>query len=711
MSETEKPPTKIYTYGLTLPRTNGEAFSRMLRAAHDYYNALLEIERARLRAEDEFWATKGGYLDLVAEARQLELQRFRKDDPQREAHYKRLDEVRAEVRKRRDETLLSSIEPEEARRTIRARELKAQAKELTRKLTNKELVELLDREPDCVSPRRAAQIEFARDAAARGVNPSGKLLNKKLREKGLLKITQHIDDHADAERVRARSYFKVYYGTYGLVHPAVEQAIEKAEWFPAFKRWEGEVGRVGAPVDTLKGLTVSQIHDCFEEVAGAREFKKTGGNTVLQIIPIAKEVRDRRLVSRKGEDSPYRQGMKYPNETRMRICIDSLGREGHGRKPVWVEFGMQYHRPLPEGAKIVAAWVITTQVGTRTHYKLQMQVQDESFKRPKRPCGRATIAVNFGYRSTGRVAFVLDNEGNKNELLVDKHVGRSIDLADKTRSTRDLAANKMRDALFQWRDDVGYPPVFLEGDGEVQIPHWSEDPKRARSVRKRSLGARIDALVDAREVSLSGKMHAIFETWERLRGEGALRKEDELIFGHFREWWIEDRRDIHREANQRVNARGGREIAMRTWAHEICDRAATLLVENTNYAELKLKSNRKPKEELPVEVSTEIARRRDIYAPGRQRQILEEVAKSRGVRVVRLAASGLTQRHHECGFDEPWDAAPSIRHKCARCGIVFDQDENFCVGMFERFSGALPPKPARAPKKPRNRRDLPLEDG
>jgi len=707
---TEKPPTKIYTYGLLQPTKNGHEFSKMCRAAHDYYNALLEIERTRQREEDDFWAKRGGYVDLLDEFRQLEAMRPRRDDPKREEIFARRKELRKKLWELRDVTVDRSLPIEDANRRNRHRELKKAAKAEGRNITDAEISASLDKDPSCVSPRRRAQLEYTEEAKARGVNVSGRGLNQYLRDRGLLKVTQPIDDRAAEDQKRARDHFELYYGTYLLVEPAAEQAIERSEMFPAFKPWRGEVGRVGAPVNTNTGISVEAIHNCFNEdpKTGERTFSD-GGNTVLQIIPIRKEVRESRRVRVKGAPSAHQQGMKFLNQTVMRICVRSEGRVGAQRIPVWVEFPMQYHRDLPPNAKVTAAWVIASQLGTRTVYKLQLQVQDEAFRNPVKPCGRSTMAVNLGYRSTGRVAYALTQDGRYEVMDVKDRVGKCIDEADELRSLRDRDANRMRNDLFEWRDVEAYPQSFLEGDGEKFVPHWSGDEKRRRSVKVRSMKTRIDGLVHARDDSLPTRLRAIYETWERMREQGLLRSVDDRIFKVFREWYIEDKRSQDKEAHQRLNAHGTRELDIYAWAHRLCDEASLILVEDTNYATMKLKSNRRPKEELPVEISVSIARRRDMYAPGRMRKILEQVAVKRGVKIVRLSSVGLTQRHHKCGFDEPWDAMRSIQHKCEGCGVTFDQDRNFCEGLFERYRGTLPAAPARKAGKGKKSRDLPAE--
>jgi len=671
----EKSPTKIYTYGLLPPEHGGEDLMRMLRAGHNYRNALLEVERDRLAETEDFWAKRGRYTELVARVRELEAVRFpRKDDPRRQAHYDLIDDLREKVREKREATIQGSLPAEEGRRRLRSRELKAEAKKRGETLTKEQMTRLLDREPGCVSVRRKAQLDYEAQSRARGVEPSPKGMVAHLRALGLNTITQEIDDRATQKAKKAREHFKVYYGTYLLIEAQVERALEKTQ-FPRFKRWTGE-GRVGAPVDTNFGLSVDSIHDCqFDSKHGWEENR---GNTVLQIDPVG-------VSCAKGF------------HTRARVCVDSRGRSGSKRLSVWVDFRINYHRELPRGAKICGAWINIYTLGTRVKYELQLQVQDDSFQVQPRH-GTGVAAINLGYRSSGRVAYVLSEDGKGRELLVSPRIEASIGRADTSRSDRENSANRMCDMLLGWSSELGFPEAFLVGDGESKIDTWSGSVTR----RSRSLSTRISALKDAREESLSNKLRGILGTWAKLRQDKQTRPSDEATYAAFVEWFHQDKIYQNNEAFTRSGARNYRDQVVRDWAHELCDRYEMLLVDGTDYAKLKMRP--KDKSVMPIENQTEIAHRRDNFAPGNLRSIIEEVARARGVTVDRHDPSGLTQRHHACGWDEPWDAMPRIEHKCAGCGETFDQDANFCVGLFERFRGILPPAPARSPRTSRKNR-------
>ena len=690
MASADKLPTRIYTFGLLPPKSGGEALHRMLRASCHYYNALLEIELWKRKETAKFWAQRGGYSDKLEQLETLNDSVRKTPDDAKPVLYSQIKELELHIRELREAVTMKSLPKEEARRREREKEIKADFKSRKIVLSKSRLMDLLDLEPDCVSPRRRFQLNFSVDSEKRGVKPSGKLLNKLLKEANLIKTTQHIDDQVSIDIERAKKYYGLYYGTYALIDDAVDQALRTSDTFPAFKRWTGE-GRVGSPVSTNEGLNVSSVHDCsFENGTWADK-----GNTVLQIVKIPDEVWEQKTSREKGVDGEPNSSWVRKTRTNMRICVDSLGRANRGRLPVWVEFPIVIHRPLPKNGKIVGAWVSIFMRGNRTKYELQLQVQDETHLHPKKPHGDGTVAFNFGYRSTGRVAYTLDDTNFAQEMTVDPKVEKKIDLADKRRQSRELAANEMRDSILKWSKDCIFPDSFSRNDGKkIIIPHWSGEESRARSYNERSLRKKIELLPLAKDESLSNRLHSVHNEWKFVLAMDSLlsffcgpnslvRPEDKIIFEELNTWTFDDKSIQNHEAGSRFKSRKIRQNQIHVWAHEICDNNSTILIENTNYAKIKrvAKDNRGS---VPVEVITSISRRRDAYAPGNTRKIIEEVAKARGLEVKKINPANLTRIHHACGHDAPWDASVSIEHECEKCRVEFDQDRNFCEGMLIR---------------------------
>lgn len=663
--------TRIYTYGMLPPTSGNDDLEKMLKAGHNYYNALLEIERDKQAKLEMFWAHRGGYVETLRGLQQLEAstRKLDKEDPERETAWATVKVLRKDVGELRQRAIKAAIPPEDSRRIERRKELVKEAKDVNRVLTAKQLTDLLDAEPDCVSPRRALQIKFAAEAEERGVGVSGKKLNQALREASLVRVTQEIEDEAARQQVRARNYYGVHWGTYLLVHDAVEQALKTAETFPRFKRWTG-FGRVGVPIMTGKGINPDAV---YSDVAG--------GTCPLRIQAVPSEA----YALTRGE-------RKRATRTVVRVVVNTTGRNGN---KCWVTFPATLHRPIPPDARIVGAWIKISPFGLRSkRYQLQLQIQSASFDTSTRKSGSGTTAVNFGWRASGRVMVALHSSGKFTEFKISPQIAEKINRADEVRSKRDLAANAIRSALFSWLGECGVPPIFEKVVDPVLRHHWSGQEERDTTFQPPTTHERIKLLKLTHETNLPTRLHTLHEIWDPHHLAKDTRPEDQIIFGHLREWAIEDKNLYREEVGLRRHAALGRKQQLTLWANAICDETAHVLVENTNYAKMKIKATEK--EKVPVEVHVAMNRLEDICAPGETRSTLEEVCKKRGVKVTRVDPKDLTLIHHRCGFKHAERARP-IRRTCENpdCSGTFDQDYNFCVGLFERSGDPTKPSFAR----------------
>jgi hypothetical protein len=634
----------------------------MLRAGHGYYNALLEIEKRKQTALTAYYAEQGGYTAELETVRQKEeeARKMRRDTPGREEFFKELSKLRKELFAKEKVSKQALLSPEDRLRAQKSAELKASAKAQGFELSAEDLTLALDAIPGCVSPRRAARLAFERDAAARGVKVSGKAFNAQLRAKGLMADAQVFEDAAHAEVLKAREFFGIHFGTYRLVNDAVEQALATAEIYPRFKRYDG-TGRVGIPIDTNKKLPVSRLHACSRDAEG----KWSGDTNILRILPVDS-----------GVYSLPRGEQRKACRTRALVCVGTKN-----KLPQWVEFEMMLHRPLPEDGKVVGAWIKVSPHGTGVRYDLQLQVQSVTFDVPDRSHGDITVAVNFGHRASGRVCYALDNQGRGKELLLPAELVTLRKKADEIQAARSAANNLIRESLLTWVREVAPPEAFLEKKEEIATDFRGVE----RAVKYRSMVERIHALVHAEE-SLGKRLMGIYHAWRSLREKGIVSGHA-VIFGHLQEWAIEEKRNTWAENGTRKNIRARRKEMSIKWAHELCDHAKTILVENTNYAVIKRREN--GSDQLPVEVNEYIRYIRDICAPGEQRLVLETIAKKRGVLVRRVDAKNLTVLHHACGHKRERAVSDKIKVECPGCGVVHDQDRNFCEGLFARAGEQL----------------------
>src|SRR6185295_12214865 len=137
------------------------------------------------------------------------------------------------------------------------------------------------------------------------------------------------EESAKIRLKKARSECGVYWGTYLLQEQAADQA-RKERTPPKFVRWCGE-GRVSVQIQ--KGIHLAEVW---------------GADTQIQIQPVHPDAWDRSGATRRGVRRRLSRTV-----LRLRVGSDGAG----NRIPIWAEWRMVMHRPIPDGARIKVATV------------------------------------------------------------------------------------------------------------------------------------------------------------------------------------------------------------------------------------------------------------------------------------------------------------------------------------------------------------------
>jgi hypothetical protein len=219
----------------------------------------------------------------------------------------------------------------------------------------------------------------------------------------------------------ARAACGIYWGTYLQIEAAMD-AARRSPMDPHFRRWTGE-GSVA--VQCQGGLAVADL--------------LAGGDTRIQIDAHAQPV-------------PGRGGKPRP---RVRLRIGST----ETRDPVWGEWPVILHRPLPVDARLKGAKVIRRRLGPKDEWSLHVTLEWPADQRPvdAESCGAGTVAVDLGWRQdadTLRAGGWTDGE-TSGEIHLDPAVRAMLRKAADIRSIRDQRQNDIRTALVAWRDSVG----------------------------------------------------------------------------------------------------------------------------------------------------------------------------------------------------------------------------------------------------------------
>lgn len=366
-------------------------------------------------------------------------------------------------------------------------------------------------------------------------------------------------DAAFREQCKAlRAACGVYWGTYLLVEAAFETSCQTSKEPPRFKRWEGE-GSLGVQIQ--------------------------GGMDAADIFGVDRRIRVK-PVDPAAWSSPVRGERRRLSRTTLQLRVGSEGRD-----PVWAEWPMVMHRPLPEGARVKVAKVIVRQHAGWPRWVLQLTLETET---PALKRGEPVCAVDLGWRSRkskGLRAAMWGDYAGEQEYLVEREISDALDYADSIRSIRDQGMDAMREALV-----TIYPGCR----------QWKSPQRFVRLLRTRPLPEGVQEIVEP--------------------------------------WYHRNRHLWQIETGVRRGALLRRRESIRIWAAALADKYSTVILEDFRLTDV-----------IPKVRDPKAPRQRVVVAPGILRQQLISACAARGVAVVRVPCEHTTTDCHRCGHREEWD--------------------------------------------------------
>lgn len=433
-------------------------------------------------------------------------------------------------------------------------------------------------------------------------------------------------DELDARAVELEKLYRsergCYWGTGGLIEDAVK-AAKKSSGDPQFVRWRGrgENGRVGVQIQG--GMSADELF--------------SNADTRLQIDPVD---------PRAWDDETPRGERRRLSRTRLRLRIGS-----EGRTPVWSEWDVIMHRPLPEGAVIKRAWCKRRKVGTRYKWDLQLTLDlgEQEGVEHEAPGTVAGIDIGWRRREDGlRIAYVA-TDSDHHELLLDNERLAEFDVPRQLRATRQKEFDAFRGLLVDWIEgDLDLPAWFL---GELSHLEQWRSPNRMRDFVWR---------------------------WSRERFAG-----DEDVFELADVWRRQDRHLLQWEEGHRDRVLKRRRETCRLWAKKLCARFATIVIEDVDLSQLARRAQPEDVDEAPAEAR----RLRTVAALSEFVSALEMMAPKVGTEIVRAPAEYTTIACHVCGEQCEWDAAAALWHTCEHCGAEWDQDHNAARNLLKIHEG------------------------
>lgn len=536
-----------------------------------------------------------------------------------------------------------------------------------------QLVVKLDQARDAISLTRAAARARGESAAqrevARDLRAQIKLLRAQAREARSRiaadpEIAARIEEanEAAAEKTRiARAASGLYWGTY-LINESAMAAARTSITPPEFVPWRGE-GR--ASVQLQGGIDASELH---------------GVDTQIQIVSCPPRPGIRRRLGRSSI---------------LRIRVQSDER----KKPIWAEFVMIEHRPVPKMARVKIATVsLRRRGGTSWAWRLHLTVDVSACASPTRASAtpnearQTAVALNLGFarRPDGglRSGYLVGIDGMEKEVLAQKSDAHrpartgssqlhhpsgatrpsasrwtqdSLEKADAIRSQRDRDLDAMRATLCAWK-----------AANEDILPEWFAE-------KTQHLGAWRSA---ARFAALTFRWR---EGWFEGGDDG---------YDLIERWRLRDLHLERYETGMRKSTILDRREGYRILAARMADRYQELVVDNTDLRALR----RSPKPEDDAEIDA-VKHQQVMAAPGELRQAMMNAFGP--TRVVKLSAVNVTRRCHACGHVRDRGRGDEAREQtCPGCKITCDQDANACRNLLREHRETTPDREAARAAKP-----------
>ena len=436
-----------------------------------------------------------------------------------------------------------------------------------------------------------------------------------------------IYNRAHQEILEARNSSGVFWGTYLRIEDAMDQSKRSIPLYvydrknhemvpgnPQFRRWDG-TGMVA--VQLQRGLSASKVLECTD--------------TRLQIS----------LLPRAETGSKNSQKRRF-GTVRLRVGSD-------GKKPIWAEWPLLMHRPLPKDAVLTWAVITRTLLAGKDRWELHLSLNTQDVNEYDK-CGNGVVAVNFGWRAksdgTRRVAYWKDSDGREGEFFEDARVLGALRKVEDLASIRATSFNELKKLL----------KAQL---AELSIPEWLREAARYIDLWKGL-----------------NRPHKLLEMWKASRWAG-----DEAVFESLHKWCAHDRHLYQWETHSRDQALARRKDCYRNIAAALSRRYSTLLVDNFN---LKKTQEHKLPEDEEVEIPAARLQQKDA-AISEFRMVCKQAFKKRSGEVVVVGARMNTQKCEVCGCKEKWDAAALIEHTCSRCNTTWDQDANNVKNLLHRY--------------------------
>ena len=604
---------RVYKYGLRPPTLNAKLVEDQFWGSGRYYNQLIENYRT---GRDKYRSLLGKFPALEAVSSELETL---------EAAFLEL-ETAAKLAKTGD----GKMSDEQKAALKAARKQIKDARTARKALVDAESQQMLKDNPDLSALIERANALKSNTSRTRDEQVE---LEKVLKaaKAAKLKLTDTFDGQVTKvnfetnERLKKlRSASALRHGTYLAAEDAANKANETSKGPPRFKANDGS-GKIGTQI--LPGITVQEAMSCKD--------------TRLQIKPLAD-----------GWAHLPRHQRRKGHRTTVRIRVGTVT---DSNKPVWAEFPVYLHRPLPSDAIIKWSYIVRKRVGRKFEWSLQLTVES-NFAQDVKGAGTGAIALDLGWREGIRTAYAVDDKGEHAEITVPERSVEGYRKPEDIRSIRDKHVDSLRDDMVAWFRKDSVPEALV---------------KRTTTLHK---------------WKAPGRFHQLANVWAK---EASDWEPDNLK--ELQAWAKQDRHLLDWESAQRAKVLAHRTERYRVVATHIAKTYSKVIIEDR--ADLKLTNMKlKPKSENGDPGTGRGSRLNMVKAaPGEFREILVKACKKWGASLVEVDPAYTSRRCHECKCNEKWENKSELKHTCEQCGVTFDRDHNAGKNiLFDAGLGQIP---------------------
>lgn len=425
-----------------------------------------------------------------------------------------------------------------------------------------------------------------------------------------------VNDRASILKKSAREHSGLYWGTYLKVEDAAQNAAKmplyegEAPSDPHYVRYDGS-GEVA--VQLQNGLPL-------EDALSGKD------NRVRLSLPVDPD----RAFHHPSSGERHR----HARTAKLLLRVGS----NPDKTPIWGQWVVDMHRPLPKGALL--KWVSVARRRQGPHFRWQMFVTFESPVKAL-PTSDAIVSLNLGWRQkqdgTIRVGRYAGSDGKTGEVVLSEAMIAQLREPSHMQAQRDHLLEMARVDLSAWLKAQGprLPPWVLPA---TQSMHAWRSPSRYL---------------------------ALYRQWRDRRFDG-----DDYPVARLDGYLDHDRHLWAALSRRRARALRHRREIYRILAAELAKRYGTIVIDKLD---LRMVARRKKPEDTKIENETANSHR-NLAALSVLRQALASACLTRGRTLVAIDAVDASRTCPSCAERTDFDAAASIEWTCHSCGKTWDQD-------------------------------------